>query len=336
MIKSEFYIDGILIKNFEKPFIIAEAGSNHNQSMETAYKLIDIAAESGADAIKFQIFLADKLYAKNTEMYNIFKNIELNRDWIPKLFHHAKERNIIFLASAFDTDSVDLLDDIGVPAFKIASSEVLNFKLLYHIAKKSKPLIISTGMCDLVDVYDTFHFCVDNFVESLCLLQCGAVYPLPIDEANIRVMDIFKKVFSCPVGFSDHTLGYGAAVAACARGASIIEKHITLNKNDDGPDHFYALEPQEFTQMNKIIYEAFLALGAERKEMLPEEKETGRREGLYAAKDLKKGEILESTSIESLSPALGITRRHITNILGGKINRDVSKGEPMFWKDVSF
>ncbi len=191
-------------------------------------------------------------------------------------------------------------------------------------------------MCDLVDVYDSFNFCTDNSIESLCLLQCGSVYPLPIDEVNIRVMDVFKAVFGCPVGFSDHTLGYGAAVAACARGASIIEKHITLNKNDDGPDHFYALEPQEFAQMNKIILEAFSALGAEKKQMLPKEKETGRREGLYAAKDLKRGEILESTSIEALRPALGISRRQIINVLGGKINRDVSKGEPIFWKDISF
>ena len=336
MLDKEFFIGNFLVGNYGEPFIIAEAGSNHNQSLDTARQLIEAAAKAGAGAVKFQLFIADKLYPREHKLYNIFKSIELNRDWIPKLVKHASECDVQFLASAFDTDSVDLLDQSGVGAFKIASSEAVNFSLLAHTVKKGRPIIISSGMCDMIDVIEAVNFCESQGASSIALLQCGAVYPLEPEQAHLRVMDSFRSVFTVPVGYSDHTLGLSTPVAAVSRGACIIEKHFTLDKASEGPDHFYALDPAELTEMIKMVKEAHAALGSHEKFMLHQEREFGRRKGLYTAFDLKKGDILDEKKIEIKQPAVGLRERHLDKIVGLKVVRNLSKGTPLNWDNISF
>ncbi len=318
------------------PFIIAEAGSNHDQSFETAIKLIDVAADAGADAVKFQVFQAGELYPPGTEMHKIFKSVELNADWLSKLNQHAKKRNILFLASAFDRKSVDLLEAIEVPAHKIASSETTNIPLLAYIAKKKRPMLISTGMCDLVDVFEATRLCQELGNDDIALFQCGAMYPLPVDLAHLRVMDSLRETFRCPVGFSDHTLGIHITLAAVARGADMIEKHFTLDRNSKGPDHFYALEPKELTQFVKESREIYSALGSREKQMLPEEKRLGRRDGLYLKAPKKRGEKISAEDLETKRPAVGIRARYKNFLQGAVAKTDLNEGAALEWQNIDF
>ena len=331
-----FDIGSVRVANGGNPFIIAEAGSNFNQSLDTALKLIDVAADCGADAVKFQLFQAGELYPADSEMYNLFKAVELNPDWVGKLFIHARDRKIQFLASAFDRKSVDVLDAVGVPAHKIASSETTNMALLGYIAAKHVPMIISTGMCDLVDVTDSINICEAAGNNRIALLQCVTMYPLPPELANLRVMELFKDVFSCPVGFSDHTLGIAASIAAVARGASIIEKHFTLDKNAQGPDHFYALEPSELNLLVASAREAHVALGQPVKDLAPEERRLGRREGLYAARRISKGQKLGAGDISVRRPAVGLRARYRDTIVGSVAQEDLEKDAPITWEQIRF
>ncbi len=336
MLDKEFFIGKHLIKNGNEPFVIAEAGSNHNQSFDTARKLIDAAAEAGAQAVKFQLFLADELYPCDHALYPVFKSIELNRDWVHKLAEHAAGEGICFLASAFDPEGVDLLSDVGVAAFKVASSEIVNFPLLACMSRKGSPLLVSTGMCDLVDVIEAVEFCEQLGQTSLGILQCGAEYPLPPDNVHLRVMDVLRSMFSCPVGFSDHTTGFGAAAAAVAREGCVIERHFTLDKKADGPDHFYAMEPGELKQLVAILREVYQSLGQSQKNMLPSEKKAGRREGLYAARDLKAGEIIALDCVAVQRPAPGLRKRHLDKIVGCTLAKDICKDEPLDWNSIQF
>ena len=333
MLKTEFKIGNLTIGGNAKPFIIAEAGSNHNQSFDTACKLIDVAVDAGANAVKFQLFRAEKLYPPGTRMFDLFKSIELSYDWIEGLNRHAKEMGILFAASAFDKESVDLLNEIGVSAFKIASSETTNLKLLSYIAAKKKPVIISTGMCDMIDVHEAINICKISGNSMIALLQCGAMYPLPPDHANLRVIDLFRETFRCPVGFSDHTLGVAAGVSAIGRGACIIEKHFTLNKQNDGPDHSYAMEPEELRNYIAMLHEAHSAQGSQVKELLPMEKQ-GRREGLFAACDINEGEILKQSQIVIERSAPGIRARYLGTVVGAKVQDRIPKGDPLTWENI--
>lgn len=331
MLNAQFEIGGKIIANGAAPYVIAEAGSNHNQDMDTALRLIDAAAEAGADAVKFQLFLAEKLYPGGGKMHDIFKSIELNREWLPKLSEHCAKRGVHFLASPFDLESVDLLVKIGSPAFKVASSETTSVGLLGHMATQKLPMIVSTAMCDLVDVYDAAQICLRAGNADVALLQCGAMYPLPPEHVNLRVMDTFRDLFRCPVGFSDHTLGLAAGVAAVGRGACIVEKHFTLSKKADGPDHFYALEPQDLSQFVAMIREAYASLGSEDKVLLPEERAQGRREGLYAARRLNPGETLNPADVSVRRPAGKIRKRHLPTLLGATVTRAIEEGETLSW-----
>lgn len=318
-----------------RPYVIAEAGSNFNQSLDTAKKLIDVAANSGADAVKFQLFRADVLYPSGGEMYDLFKSIELNAEWLPGLSDHAKNQSLHFMASAFDVNSIEALQEADVPAYKIASSEAINYPLLIEIAKIGKPLFISTGMCTLVDIEQIIDVCQNLGNHEIALLQCGAQYPLPEDLANIRVIPELKKRYSCPVGFSDHTLGLNTAITAVGAGANIFEKHFTLDKAADGPDHFYALEPNELKDYIQAIHQASQSLGDGEKNLLEKERRLGRRDGIYAAKQLKAGSKLLEEDIEIKRPAIGISGRYKDAIIGVRLDHDVSVGDPIEWDSLA-
>ncbi len=336
MLKNELNIGGTTVGGNAAPYVIAEVGSNFDKNLDKARKLIDVAKEAGANAVKFQLFRADVLYPNRDGLYDIFKSIELDAEWVPVLDKHAREQGLHFIASAFDMDSVDVLEAVRTPAHKVASSETTNLGFLHKLASTGKPMIISTGMCDLVDVLEAVNACLGAGNQQIVLLQCGAMYPLPNELANLRVIQSLSQRFNCPVGFSDHTLGQVAAIAAVGLGATVFEKHFTLDKSNEGPDHFYALEPSELKSYISAIHEAHEALGSSEKQMLPKERELGRREGLYLARNMDKGETITSADIVVKRPALGLRARYAGAVVGATLAQAVEKDEPLSWGALSF
>jgi sialic acid synthase SpsE len=332
----EFKIGDKQIGGDAPPFVIAEAGSNFDQDIDTAYRLIDAAAIAGADAVKFQLFRATSFHPEGTKEHAAFRAVELNPEWVAPLSRHAAAHNLLFLASAFDPASVEVLEAADIAAHKVASSEATNLALLSLIAEKGRPVLLSTGMCDMVDIHEAVSLCLARGNEQLALLQCAAIYPLAPEHVNLRAMDLMARTFGCPVGFSDHTLGLAAAIAAVARGAAVIEKHFTLDKGSKGPDHFYALEPDELKRLVGNIHEAHAALGVPEKELLPQEREFGRREGLYAARDIAAGETIAAADIEIKRPALGLRARYRDTAIGTQARRAISAGAPIAWDDIGW
>ncbi len=334
MLRKQFKIGERGVGADFSPYIIAEIGSNFNQSLDVAKRMIADAAKSGADAVKFQLFRSEQLYPDGDELHDLFKSIELNQEWVPLLFEYATSCGVHFFASPFDADSLQVLESAGVNCYKVASSEVTNHQLLYKIAAKQKPLLISTGMCDMIDVEEAVSICLAAGNDQIALLQCHAVYPLPEKLANLAVIRTFTNRFFCPVGFSDHTLGATTAIAAVGLGAVVIEKHITLDRSSDGPDHSFAMEIDEFKAFTNNIHEAYLALGSCEKEMLPLEKEVGRREGLYCCRDIATGDYVRNEDIVVRRPALGLRSRYHGMIIGMRAKRAIKKGEPVTWSSL--
>lgn len=332
--KSKIKIDNKWVGDGEKAFIIAEAGSNHNKKYEQAKALIDVAADACADAVKFQLYKTENLYTKSNSLFAIFKENELPYEWVPELMKYAKQKGLIFLASPFDKDSVDQLDKAGATAFKLASSEAVNLSLLRYTALKGKPMLISTAMCNLADVYEAVEVVFAAGNQSIVLLHCIALYPTKPQFVNLRVIDTLKSSFYLPVGFSDHTLGIAVPVAAVARGACIIEKHFTLSRRLKGPDHSYALEPKELKQMIAHIREVEQSLGSPVKKMLPEEEKTARRESIYARIEIPKGSPIKGEMILIQRPAFGIKPRFLNAVIGRMAKMRIKKNDPITWESV--
>jgi N,N'-diacetyllegionaminate synthase len=336
LLKNELNIGGTFVGGSAAPFVIAEVGSNFDKNLDKARKLIDVAKEAGANAVKFQLFRADVLYPNGDGLYDIFKSIELDAEWVPVLDKHAREQGLHFMASAFDMGSVDVLEAAKTPAHKVASSETTNLGFLHKLASTGKPMIISTGMCDMVDVEEAVNTCLGAGNSQVVLLQCGAMYPLPNELVNLRVIQSLARRFNCPVGFSDHTLGQVAAITAVGLGATVFEKHYTLDKKGAGPDHFYALEPDELKSYISAIREAHEALGSSEKQMLPKERELGRREGLYLARNMAKGETITAADIVIKRPAVGLRARYASAVVGATLAQAVEKDRPLNWDALSF
>lgn len=239
-----------------KTFIIAEIGSNHNQNIDTAKKLIDVAVEAGADSVKFQSIKYDMLYIKkeNTETEKLFEKIQLKENWYKELFEYCRTKQILLFSAPTYLEAVDILEKINVKLYKIASPQTATFpQLIEKIAKLRKPIIMSTGYCTLEEIDRAVKIVEKMGNDKLTLLHCISEYPTNPKEVNLKFIQTLKHVYKVPVGFSDHTLGWEIALAAVAIGADIIEKHITLSRNQKGPDHFFALEPKEFKKMVKDI-----------------------------------------------------------------------------------
>ena len=312
-----------------KPYIIAEIGSNFNQSLPKAKKLISKAKECGADAVKFQLFKANVLYPNDIKMNKLFKSIELNINWIKILKKYSDKNNIDFLCSSFDMESAKLLEANKVIAHKIASSEIVNLDLVNFLIKTKKYIFASFGMSDIIDVKKIIQIAKKNNNKKIILMQCVSMYPLKDNFVNLNVIKTLSK-FGYPTGFSDHTPDGVASIAAVALGAQYFEKHFTLNKTDKGPDHIFAIEPKEFKLYVQNIHRAHLQLGSYKKEMVDYEKKFCRRDGLYFSSNFKKGHIINKNSLYSKRPALGIRTRDIKNILGKKLKRRVYKNNPIF------
>lgn len=350
-------------------FVIAEVGVNHNGSLDIAKKLIDATAEAQCDAVKFQVFKTEHLYPKTAgkldwedeageysyDIYEASKSFEMPREWIPELIDYSKKDGLIFLASAFDEESVDVLEKVGVPAFKIASFTITHLPLIEYIAKKKKPMIISTGAADMGEVEDAVKT-IQSHNNEIVLMHCVSKYPAPLKYCNLRVLDTFRDTFSdLIVGFSDHTEDpIEAPTAAVARGAKVIEKHITLDKKMEGPDHFFALEPNELKKMVTAVRdtEKRLKKGEEIKvsekllgspEVRPYDIEeyirkfTHRR--IFAREDIKKGEVLTKENLTILRPGKikgGLKPKHYKALIekDSRAARNIRKGESVEWNDV--
>lgn len=293
-------------------FIIAEAGSNHDGSFERAKRLIDVAALAGANAVKFQVFRANRLYPKNAGLsdylqmpkpiYEIIAEMEMPYDWLPHLAACCREKAMVFLASVFDEESVDRVDP-HVGAFKIASYEMTDIPLVRYVAGKNKPVIISTGTANLDEVRETVNEFRQTGNDSLILMQCTAAYPAPVDSLNIRAVAAMKAAFELPVGLSDHSRDpLVGPITAIALGANVIEKHFTLSRELPGPDHRFALEPSELHLMVTKIREAEQALGNGQKVMHPIESELRdfARRSIFAVRDIKRGETFTDENIAIL------------------------------------
>ena len=325
----------------EPCFIIAEAGVNHNGDPERAHALVDAAADAGADAVKFQAFRTDELVAVGAaaapyqreagfEMQSdLLRGLELDSDTFAALVRHARERNVVFLASVFDEQSLDVLDRIGVDAYKIASPDSTNPLLLEAVGSRGRPVILSTGTADLAEVETAVATLREKGLRHLVLLQCTSAYPAPADEANLRAMSTMRDAFDVPVGFSDHTVGDEIALAAVALGACVLEKHFTLDRSLPGPDHAASLEPDEFALLVARVRRVESALGDGVKRPTPAELEnvSSVRRSLAAATDLAAGTTLERAMLTALRPGTGIPAARIGDVLGRRLRRAIARHE---------
>jgi len=323
-------------------FVIAEAGVNHNGSLEMALRLVDAAKAAGADAVKFQTFRAEEVvtanapkaeYQKRTtggdeSQLEMIAKLELPPVAFARLAEHCAAAGIVFLSTPFDFPSADLLEQLQVPAFKIPSGEITNGPLLRHIAAKKKPLIMSTGMADLGEVREAVREVTAAGVDQLALLQCTSSYPAPPASVNLRAMKTLADAFKVPVGFSDHTEGIEVALAAVALGACVIEKHFTLDRSLPGPDQRSSLEPVELDAMVRGIRKVEAALGSAAKSPATEELNTRdvARRSLVAARALPAGTVLDESMIVIRRPGTGLPPNMLNKILGRRLKRAVESG----------
>ena len=324
-----------LIGEGESCFIIAEAGSNHNGSLEQAKKLIDVAAEAGAGAVKFQIFKAERLSA-DKKIQGLLKKFEFRREWINELSEYAKKKDIMFLATPFDTEAIDLSDKINIPAFKIASGDLTNLPLIKYITEKGKPIILSVGLGTLDEIREALNVIYSTGNGNVALLHCAVTCPTKPEDVNLKVIKTLKQKFQVPVGFSDHTMEVSIPIGAVALGANIIEKHFTLNRKLEGPDHPYALEPEELKIMVRGIRDVEKALGSEKKYIADSERPRlvdGRRT-IFAKVNIPKGTTITKDMLSILRPAVGVAPKYIDKIIGMKVKKDIKAYEPITWDNV--
>ena len=328
-----------------KIFIIAEAGVNHNGSVELAKKLIDVAAEAGVDAVKFQTFKTENLVSKNTQkadyqkettdkeesQFDMIKKLELDIDTHHELIAYCKKKNIMFLSTPFDHDSIDMLDELGLEIFKIPSGEITNLPYLRHIGSLNKKVILSTGMTDMGEIEDALDVLIEAGTKknNITVLHANTMYPTPMEDVNLKAMVTIGNTFDIPFGYSDHTLGIEVDIAAVALGASVIEKHFTLDKTMEGPDHKASLEPYELKQMVKSIRNIELALGSSIKKPSNSEKPNMAvaRKSIVASRRIEKGEILNSDNMAIKRPGNGISPMRWDEIVGSIAQKDYLEDE---------
>lgn len=327
-----------LVGEGEPCFIIAEAGSNHDGKFEVAKRLIKVAKDVGADAIKFQTFKAEKLaspkYAK--EMYKTLKKYELKAEWHTEFKKYADEIGIIFLSTPFDEGSADLLDKIGVPAFKVASGDLTHLPLLEYIAKKRKPMIVSTGGGSLAEVEEAINTIRNQGNNEIILMHCISNYPAKIEDANIRAMITMKNAFHVPVGYSDHSPGILIPIATATLGACVIEKHFTVDKFLPGPDHAFALEGKEIKEMVQSVRLVQKALGDGMKRVIESEKKEVQlaRRSLVASMDTPKRTRISKEMIKIVRPGSGMPPKYIDFIVGKKTKSHMKEDELITWDKI--
>lgn len=343
LMKKEIAIDKNILGG-NAVYIIAEMSANHNMDINRAKKIIEAAAEAGANAIKVQTYTADtitidcreecfmtqsKLWEGMT-LYELYQQAYTPWEWQEELKEYANRLGLDFFSSPFDLTSVDFLENLDVPAYKIASYEINDIPLIKKVAKTGKPIIISTGIAYLEDIELALNTCKAQGNDKVILLKCVSAYPAPYEDINLRMLTGIGKTFDCLVGLSDHTIGSETAIASVALGAKVIEKHLTLSRSDGGVDSAFSLEPAEFAQMVKQIRNIEKALGGERYQLTPGQ--IDQRQGsrsLFVVEDICEGETFTENNVRSIRPGIGLHTKYYEKILGKKATCPIKRGTPM-------
>jgi sialic acid synthase SpsE len=339
-----------LIGEGQPCYIVAEVGSNHDGDLATAHALIDAAADAGVDAVKFQTYTGSSLYSRSTPRFDylgeigeepiaqLLDRLALPREWQPGLAERCRERGVDFLSTPFDEDAVEELDALDVPAFKVASFEITDLPFLRVVGSRGRPVVLSTGMADMEEIEEALAALREAGTDEVVLLQCASVYPAPPGTINLRAMDTMRERFGVPVGLSDHTLGIHVAIAAAARGAAVIEKHLTLDRGRPGPDHPFAIEPPELRDLVAQVREVEVALGDGGKAGPTEEEAVemyaNARRSVVSAVAIPKGTPITEEMLTSKRPGFGIKPKHLPDLVGRVARVDIAEDEVLTWNMV--
>lgn len=343
-----FEIDKMKIGEGEKTFIIAEMSANHLQNYDRAVEIIKKAAWAGADAIKLQTYTPDTITLDcdneyfqikqgtiwdGTTLHKLYQEAYTTWEWQPKLKKVAEEEGLVCFSSPFDYTSVDFLEEMKVPAYKIASFELNDIPFIEYIASKGKPVIMSTGIARMGDIQEAVDACKRMGNENVALLKCTSAYPTPVEEINLKTIPNMKETFGVVAGLSDHTMGSAVSVGGVAIGANIIEKHMTLRRSDGGADSKFSMEPEEFKEMVDNIRIVEKALGRVTYDLSEKQKKSREHSrSLFVVKNICKGEVFSEDNIKSIRPGFGLETKYIKDILGKKAKNNIEKGTPMAWK----
>jgi N-acetylneuraminate synthase len=347
-LNDRFMIFDRMVGNSHPPFVIAEMSGNHNQSLERALEIVEAAAKTGAHALKIQTYTPDtmtldlderefhisdpKSLWAGTSLYKLYGQAFTPWEWHEAIFKRAKELGIIAFSTPFDATSVDFLESLDVPCYKIASFENTDLPLIRKVAATGKPMIISTGMASIAELDDTVRAARQAGCKDLVLLKCTSTYPATADNTNILTIPHMRELFGCEVGLSDHTMGVGVSVASVALGATVIEKHFTLNRADGGVDSSFSMEPAEMTQLVVETERAWQALGSVAYgPTAAEQKSIVFRRSLYVVKDLQAGEKLTTDNVRAIRPGLGLPTKYLDQVLGKTIKQSVARGTALSW-----
>jgi N-acetylneuraminate synthase len=339
------HIDGREIGGDHACLVIAEAGANHNGDLSRAHDLIDAAAAAGADAVKFQSFVTEELVTRSAlkaayqqettsgsqAQFEMLKTLEIAPAQQRELMAHCRECGVVFLSTPYDWPSADALDALGISAFKVASTDTTNVPFLEFLAAKGRPILLSTGMCDLGEVEAAVRACRAGGPAPLVLLHCTSEYPAPVAESNLRAMETLRRAFACPVGFSDHTPGIGVAPWAVAVGACVLEKHFTLDRTLPGPDHRASLEPAELAELVRTVRAVEAALGDGVKRPVPSElrNKPVMQKSIVARRDIAAGEVLAADALTCKRPATGLPPAYWSRVVGRRAARAIGADEPL-------
>ena len=344
MKEPRIVIAGRKISRNQPPYVIAELSANHNGKLETALKIIDEAAKAGADAVKLQTYRPDTITLESDAeefkikgglwdgrtLYELYEEAHMPWEWHKPLFEHAKNVGITIFSSPFDTTAVDLLEDLNAPAYKIASFEAVDLPLIRYVAATGKPMIISTGMADAEEIQEAITAAREGGCKELAILHCVSGYPAPAEDYNLRTIGDMIDRFGLVTGLSDHTLDNTTAIASVVLGASIIEKHFTLDRNSGGPDDSFSLEPADLTALCRDSKTAWKALGqVDYGRKSSEQGNVQFRRSLYFVKDMKAGDVITEDCIRSVRPGYGISPKHKDSLLNKVIKKDVYTGQPV-------
>ncbi len=350
--KKEIYIGSRLVSEDAPAFIIAEMSANHLMDFDRAVAIMKAAREAGADAIKIQTYTPDSITLNceapcfqitqgtiwdGTTLYRLYETAYTPWEWQPELKRIAEEMGLIFFSSPFDLHSIDFLEEMGVPAYKVASPEITDIPFLRKIARTGKPVIISTGIAYMADIEMALRTCREEGNEQVILLKCTSAYPAPYEDINLRTIPSMRESFDCIAGLSDHTMGGAVACAAVALGAKVVEKHLTLRREDGGPDAAFSMEPEEFREMTDNIRKIEKALGRVSYDLTPKQAKTREHSrSLFVAEDMKAGDVFTPQNLRSVRPGCGLHTMYYEEILGKKIARDAALGTPLSWDLVDF
>jgi pseudaminic acid synthase len=344
MFNKTFKISNRKISSSHKPYIVSEMSGNHKGELKRALLLVEKASNIGANALKLQTYTPDTMTIKCNNphfqikkglwtgytLHDLYEYAHTPWDWHKEIFDLARDLGLHIFSTPFDKSSVDFLEKLDVPVYKIASFEITDLDLIKYVSLTQKPIILSTGMANIEEIEEALTIIEKTGNKNVCILYCVSGYPTPIQEANILSILDFKHKFDIPIGFSDHTLGTIASVASISLGACLIEKHMTLNRKDGGPDAEFSLEPDEFSQLIKDCNYAWSALGSpEKKKKDSEKNNIIFRRSIFCIKDIKKGEIFTHENIRVIRPGYGIKPKYLKDLIGKKATKKILRGTPI-------